>query len=233
MSSEMLGMKGKILDRKGKKLIIALTAAALVLAGSATVYAWFTDKRKLVTITEIDAPSVLVIGAGAKESSLNINIGSIDVEDAEGKKNFVFSVYSDESVENYRLQLAHTTNIDFTYTIYSAVEYMADPGNDRVLYSDGSGTAHYYVKDSSAISGKYLNLNGSIADKSLHEISYDKYANVQKNAEPLYWQTDNEIQPANNNGQGFLDYYILEVSWNDDVVNNKETDMVYLTAGIV
>lgn len=70
------------------------------------------------------------------------------------------------------------------------------------------------------------------ADDSLHKESYDSYKNVQENAEPLYWQSD-EIQPENNSGQGFVDYYILEISWNDDVRNDKETDMVYLTAGIV
>lgn len=217
-------MKGK-----GKRLLIAFAMTALIFAGSATAYAWFTYQRRLTTITKISAPTALVIGAGAKESSQNIDIGEINVEDEAGKKDFVFSIYSDESVGKYKLQLAHTTNINFTYTIFPALEQQ---GSGDAEYVDEDGTAHYYSINGSAVSGNYLNLDGEIADNSLHKESYDSYKNVQENAEPLYWQS-NEIQPENNSGQGFVDYYILEISWNDDVRNDKETDMVYLTAGIV
>lgn len=215
-----------------KRLLIMLLATALVFAGLVTVYAWFTNQRKLATVTRVNAPSALVIGAGAKESSMNIDIGSINVEDESGKKDFVFSVYSDNSVENYKLQLAHTTNIGFVYTIYKADESTSSQGIDSVEYIDESGNAHYYTKNGDALSGSYLNPNGKIADRSLHGKSYGGYNEVQKNAEPLYWQTTNEIQPTKNNLSGFLDYYILEIRWNEDVSNNKETDMVYLTAGI-
>lgn len=215
-----------------KRLLVALLAAVLIFTGLVMVYAWFTNQRKLATVTKVNAPSALVIGAGAKESSLNIDIGSINVEDEARKKDFVFSVYSDNSVEKYKLQLAHTTNIDFVYTIYKADESMSYQGSDSVEYIDEADNAHYYTKNGAALSGHYLNLNGRIADKSLHSKSYDEYDKVQKNAEPLYWQTENEIQPTNNSVSGFLDYYILEISWDEDVSNNKETDMVYLTVGI-
>lgn len=219
-------MKGK-----GKRMLIAFAMTALIFAGSATAYAWFTYQLRLTTITKINAPTALIIGAGQKESSQNIDIGEINVEDEAGKKDFVFSVYSDESVSNYKLQIAHTTNIDFTYTVFPAQEQQ---GSGDVEYVDEDGIAHYYSKSGSAASGKYLNLGSDEkkADDSLHKESYDSYKNVQENAEPLYWQS-NEIQPENNSGQGFVDYYILEISWNDDVRNDKETDMVYLTAGIV
>lgn len=67
----------------------------------------------------------------------------------------MFSVYSDESVSNYKLQIAHTTNIDFTYTVFPAQEQQ---GSGDVEYVDEYGTAHYYSKSGSAASGKYLNL---------------------------------------------------------------------------
>ena len=225
-------MKGKKMKLNVKRTLVTLLVSALICAGSATAYAWFTNQRKLATITKVNAPITLVIGAGAKESSLNINMGGINVEDESGKKDFVFSVFSDESVEKYKLQLAHTTNIDFEYTIFKAEEHMSDPGNDRVEYTDESGNIRYYTKSGTALSGVFLNQNGKIADKSLHDKSYDDYKKVQENAEPLYWQTADVIQPTNNNLSGFVDYYILEISWNDAVVNNKETDMVYITAGI-
>ncbi|MGN1090197.1 MAG: hypothetical protein ACI4Q6_07325 [Huintestinicola sp.] len=214
---------------KFKRLLIWLSAAILIIAGSSTAYAWFTNQRKLATITKVNAPAALIIGAGAKESSLNINIGGIDVEDESKKKNFVFCVYSDETVEDYKLQLAHTTNINFVYSIYKADEVSVSGDAE---YEDESGTIHYYAKNGGALAGGYLNQAEKIADMSLHDRSYDSYDNVQKNAEPLYWQTENVITPAQNNPPGFLDYYILEISWGEDVINNKETDMIYITAGM-
>ena len=77
--------------------------------------------------------------------------------------------------------------------------------------------------------------NTGIANGTYHEKTYGAYGSqfVQKNAEPLYWQSSPAITPAAA-GNMFTDYYILEVSWDSDkVTNNKETDMVYLTAGMV
>ena len=69
-------MKGK-----GKRLLIAFAMTVLIFAGSATAYAWFTYQRRLTTITKINAPTALIIGAGQKESSQNIDIGEINVEE--------------------------------------------------------------------------------------------------------------------------------------------------------
>ena len=225
-------MKSNVMKCGIRRLLVTALAMVTVIAAAASAYAWFTNQRRLATITKVNYPSALVIGAGAKESSINIDMGSIDVEDESGKKDLVFCVYSEESVENYKLQLAHTSNIDFVYTIYSADAHTSDPGGDRVEYIDESGNSHFYTKKASPLQGSYLNLSGKIADNSLHEMSYGKYDKVQKNAEPLYWQTDSVIQPTNNDLSGFVDYYILEIRWNENVINNKETDMVYLTAGM-
>lgn len=218
-----------------KKLLpIAAVSLIVIMITSVTAYSWFTSQRRLDTITRINSPTALVIGAGAKEDSANIDMGGINVTDEARKKDFVFCVYSDESVESYKLQLAHTTNIDFSYTIYKASE-ISNNTDGVVVYTDESDVSHYYIKDGAALAGGYLNLNtdGKTANDSLHDESYGSYRNVQKNAEPLYWQTSSVIQPTNNSGSGFLDYYILEVSWEENVSNNKETDIVYLTAGRV
>ena len=49
----------------------------------------------------------------------------------------------------------------------------------------------------------------------------------QKNAEALYWQSD--TLTVIDNKDPFCDYFIIRVKWNENVQNNKETDMVYLT----
>ena len=163
-------------------------------------------------------------------------MGGIDVTDPDiTKKDFVFCVYSEETVGSYKIQLAHTTNIDFTYTIYKASESeAAETGG--VVYVDKYNTKHYYKKDTELL-GAYLNQDGEtkIANDTLHDKSYGTYSSVQKNAEPLYWQSTESITPTTATGEkGFVDYYILEVSWeNGEVPNDKETDMVYITAGMV
>lgn len=214
-----------------KPVIIGAVSITAVIALSVTAYAWFTNQRRLDTITKINAPNSLSIGAGAKEDSVYIDMGGIDV-DTGTYKDFVFCVFSDETAGAYKIQLAHTTNIGFTYTIYKS----ADDGNSEnyaVLYTDQLGNPYYYTKKDRLI-GDYINkeLGTSIANTAYHEKSYGDYSEVQKNAEPLYWQNKDPIEPTPSGEGGFVDYYILEVSWDNTVENDKETDMVYITAGL-
>lgn len=223
-----------------KPWIIAAVSLVVLLTATAAVYAWFTNQRKIDTITKVNAPTSLKIGAGAKEDSANIDMGGIDVtSETVKKKDFVFCVYSDSTVGNYKIQLAHTTNIGFKYTIYKAAESSTKPSEgDFVLYEDHTTekNSHYYTKGAE-ISGAYLNQKEAdkIANDTLHDKSYGTYSSVQKNAEPLYWQSTESIHPTTATGEkGFVDYYILEVSWEGVTIpNDKETDMFYITAGIV
>lgn len=234
MTDGKMNRKNKIWVYR-KPLIIGAAAFAAVAALSVTVYAWFTNQRRLDTITKINAPTALSIGAGAKEDSAYIDMGGIDVEaEGEKKKDFVFCVFSDTTAGDYKIQLAHTTNIGFKYAIYKASEGSGTVVDYDVIYTDQSGGEHFYKKGSRlGDDSNYLNISGidpSIADNTLHQKTYGDYDYVQMNAEPLYWQSDN-ITPSQV-GSGFVDYYILEVSWTADVKNDKETDMVYITAGM-
>ena len=137
----------------------------------------------------------------------------------------VFCVYSQGANEKYYLQLAHTTNIGFHYKIYKAsvqqdgaISYL---GNQ---YSQGE-----------ALAGKYLNVNsaGKYATNQYHKTTYGDYDTVQQSAEPLYWRSyEQETLPEDANANAlYVNYYILHISWDDTVQNNKETDMIYLMAG--
>lgn len=156
-------------------------------------------------------------------------MADIDVENG-SYKDFVFGI-GGADVQQYQIQLAHTTNIPFEYEIYRAKSVSeTEKSAEAVVYvSDSDGTFYYDKSGDSPISGKYLNRDGSeiLANSTLHEKSYDSYGNVQKNSEALYWQSDGlSVNDAEN---PFCDYFIIRVKWNDKVQNNKETDMVYLT----
>ncbi|WP_443724790.1 hypothetical protein [Ruminococcus bicirculans (ex Wegman et al. 2014)] len=228
MAESIFGKFRKMEKKKKRQLVIAVSLAG-VLLGALPVYAWFTHKRSIALTTKINAPTQLYITAGNKESVANLEMADIDVENG-SYKDFVFGIGGTD-VQQYQIQLAHTTNIPFEYEIYRAKDVPeADKNNDTVVYvSDEENKTFYYNIDGDKISGNYLNQNGSeiLANSTLHEKSYDSYGNVQKNSEALYWQSvDLSVNDAE---EPFCDYFIIRVKWNDKVQNNKETDMVYLT----
>lgn len=228
MAESIFGKFRKLEKKKKRQLVIAVSLSVVLLV-ALPVYAWFTHKRSIALTTKINAPTQLYITAGNKESVANLEMADIDVENG-SYKDFVFGIGGTD-VQNYQIQLAHTTNIPFEYEIYRAKSVQeADKDDDTVVYvSNEVNKTFYYNIDGDKISGNYLNQNGSeiLANSTLHEKSYDTYSNVQKNAEALYWQsTDLSVTDTED---PFCDYFIIRVKWNDKVQNNKETDMVYLT----
>ena len=215
--------KGSTLSVRKRRAVISVIIAVLLLL-TLPVLAWFYRQRSMETMTQINLPYALRIGAGNTQPIQQLELSNIDVS----KKKYedvVFCVYSQGANEKYYLQLAHTTNIGFHYTIYKAsvrqdgkISYL---GNQ---YSQGK-----------ALAGKYLNVDfdSKYATNLYHETTYGNYDQVQQSAEPLYWRSDKrETLPeeANDNAL-YVNYYILHISWDDTVQNNKETDMIYLMAG--
>lgn len=86
------------------------------------------------------------------------------------------------------------------------------------------------------LAGKYLNVDtdGKYATNQYHQTTYGGYDSVQKSAEPLYWRSDEqETLPGKENANAlYVNYYILHISWEKRFRIIKETDMVYLMAGV-
>ena len=210
------------LSRRKKKAVLAIAAAALALL-VLPVMAWLYMQRSMETITKINMPA-LFIGAGDARPIQELELSNIDVSAEQKYKDIVFCVYSTKPGLDYDIQLAHTTNIGFTYTIYKA---SLSSSNGDVSYLNGQ-----YKKGNELI-GKYLNKdNNGYADSTYHKTTYNAYSKVQAAAEPLYWRTTNkERLPGSVYNGNYINYYILHISWDKDVQDNKETDMVYLMAG--
>ena len=215
--------KDSTLSVRKRRAVISVIIAVLVLL-TIPVLAWFYRQRSMETMTQINLPYALRIGAGNTQPIQQLELSNIDVSKKKSE-DVVFCVYSQGANEKYYLQLAHTTNIGFHYTIYKAsvqqdgaISYL---GNQ---YSRGEELA-----------GKYLNVDSDskYATDQYHETTYGSYDKVQKSAEPLYWRSDKKEtlpEEANDNAL-YVNYYILHISWDDTVQNNKETDMIYLMAG--
>lgn len=66
---------------------------------------------------------------------------------------------------------------------------------------------------------------------TFHAHNYSSYGNVNEYAEPLYWQVKWLPVTGQVGDAGFVDYYVLKIKWADkNLTNNKETDMLYITA---
>lgn len=246
-------------NRKIKKIyitsIIALILALTALIG--VTLSWFFNKRELDSLTWIKTPICLNIRSGNDHDIAYLDLGSIDADMTDRTIERVFCVYG-EPLDIYSLQLACTTNIAFYYDVYRA-KYDPTNGNVVFTYTDKDKefTEKFsYEKDSEGnvlnpvISAKPLGKMTAeeIAAHQNHALSYgdEKGQNpvgkkkVQSNAEPLYWLASenglNVMKPQNvqtNSETGtsyFCDYYVIKIHWDEGtVINDKETDMVYLT----
>lgn len=188
--------------KKNARQVILLTLALsviIILAVTARTLAWIRYDRQLVTYTKIQYDSMNLEVADV--SGFPVELGEIDIRNR-GSKSIPFVVQSKPRAK-YLLQIGHTTNLPLTYKISHL--YVAENGE---------------ITPGTAVDGDYLKQNLETNEET---------DDVQKNANPLYWQS--EALTCSNAG---LDYYVLEVSWPGRISPelNKETEMIYLTAGL-
>ena len=218
-----------------RQIRLALIAAVVALVALVAIptYAWLSNQKTLKTVTEVNVPNELRIGAGHLQAVTELDLSNINVSGSAQSFDLVFCVHSNEtSFRPYILQLAHTTNIGFTYTIYPATKDNSGPHTFTYL-----GNNYSFDPNGASLSGSYLNQDeqdSTIADPTdpCHDKTYAAlsgtgvYGEVHQNAEPLYWKSGT-VTPQSSNQ---IDYYVLHISWDSTVQNDKETDLVYLMA---
>ena len=205
-------------------LVIALVLA-MVLAVVVGSLAWLRHIRSMQTVTLIRVSDRYLLGSDGTDNTA-VNLGSIDVS-SPGSRTYVFGV---KSGSDYRLQLAYTTNIPFTYTIHRAIRSTVPKDTYTVEHREGGNDTFYYEKE--ALVGGFRNKTNTdrIANKTMHETSFDGSTTAvpaQIYAEPVYWQANVTM----DNTIDYIDYFVLKVSWNQSLPNDKETDLIYLTVG--
>ena len=231
--------------------LILPVAAVFVLAFMAfSVYSWFYGGHKIAAVSEVADPAAIFINAGNREDIRYLDLGGIDVEGEDDHRDFVFCVRG-SYVSGYKIQLAFTTNNQFEYELYPAslTTSSGSVPNDPlalVVYEthEGPDAMHYYYASSGAspLAGSFLNQDSG-ADELLAKTNDTYYAktytpsgagstydNRHKYAVPLYWQGSGIIHPDLDANYDFCDYFILRVKWSGDQKNNKETDIVYISA---
>lgn len=250
-------MKSKNIKTEKSKIVIGIVFSLALICMIALLmvpsYAWLTGNRSVAVVGRIDTPMSLQISAANKEKLEYLDFSSIDLTKGKeypgGKhyQDFVFTVYG-EAVHVFKLQLAYTTNNQFEYELYNAVEANSHtPGAASYTSVSDAGIKYYYVTSSAVTmiplnkadnamlgvtDGAIDNTTGSGLYTSTYHNSYeDGYVN--KYAVPVYMQT--EVITADRVQDKFLNNFILRVIWNwsPDITNDKETDIIYIAATVI
>lgn len=237
MSEESKTQNNKKISGR-KKLygsIAAILVVVVLIAGFS--YAWFYNKTDMATLMKISPPSnISILGPGGKEmTSLDLNYTAAD-KDANNKVTVrrVICVQSEQSVEHYKLEIVHTTNLKgLTFNLYPVSK-----SKTGILVNDDG---EYYFDAAKPVAGSYINLESTssgykYADDTKHNQNYSDYTNVQTHAEPVYWLVKDDLSPDKDTDIQIEDksyhrtYYVCEVTWTE---TTKETDIFYILAKTV
>ena len=179
---------------KGIKILIAVLLTISV-ATAIPVYAWFSRQRKAAEMFKVANPNALYINAAQREDQVQFELGGININayvtnergeyvDAEGelieegqdpikitKKQYVFSV-SGSNVNSYILQMAHTTNNQFTYKLYEATRKSTEPEDNATEFV------------------KYTPNSEARSENPLTVIGDDLVDSMSDNTARYYWKGD-------------------------------------------
>ncbi len=254
-------MKNKITKvMHGKLPWIAALLLVIISITCYQTYAWFAHQKKIAELQKVKEPNQLFISAAYAEDVIYFTIPKIDVSDTTKPKKEIYPfAVAGEYVNHFTLQLAHTTNVPFTYKIYEANVYDNDD-DGRVEYKVGEQWTEFatltfdqrkkngvslqgttlYLGRGTLVNGTYLNetsAGSKLASSKYHEETFGEYSKtyVQDNAEPLYWQKSGITSVPDSSSWGakpFFKTFVLEIDWTNvtDEYNKKETDVIYISA---
>ena len=131
--------KFSILSKKKKIAFICAFLMTVALFVTVPVYGWFHMQKKAAEMYKVEFPNSLYLNAAHRVDRMYFNMNAISqykvdpvtdslAHDADGKlipvtnQKYVFSV-SGSNTTSYKLQIAHTNNNQFTYTLYEATQY--------------------------------------------------------------------------------------------------------------
>jgi len=126
---------------------------------------------------------------------------------------------------------------------YEIAEYKSELDGNTYYYPYQTSNSTDKTQGNVTVQGGFLNAKtennhtiGNGEEKidgstTFHTHNYSRYDNVNEYAEPLYWQVKGLPVTGQVGDAGFVDYYVLKIKWeNKNLTNNKETDMLYITA---
>ncbi len=127
---------------------------------------------------------------------------------------------------------------------YEIAEYKSELDGNTYFYPyQTSDSSDDKTQGNVTVKGGFLNAknNGShtigngnekiSGNTTFHQHNYESYDKVNQYTEPLYWQVKGLPVTGKVGDTDFVDYYVLKIKWaGKNLNNNKETDMLYITA---
>lgn len=227
--------------RQKTEFIIASVLTAAVMIALPT-YAWFSSSKNLETITKIKEPGDILFRSGRAISLteadpiVHFEMQDIDIEAIHNgtPKRYVFSVMPGGYKVNYDLQLAHTTNIPFTYKLYKATEtdvtgltdaqinaqvtagmltvyHPRDDADNKTYYQKGNEVVLTPLNLDNGTYGRYLAKDGD----GYYDNTYSENDEPELYAIPVYLQTVGDHYIKHSGDSNDYDYYILELGWDN------------------
>ncbi len=221
-----------IITNKKLQLTVAIALTLLVVVGYPT-YSWFKYQRQIERFEKISTPNSLYITAARREDSKYIEVGGVDVmaywKDSSGNslgrvtyQDYVFSVAGDYTT-SYTLQLAHTTNNNYTYTIYEADVTNVDPSlSGRIIgrdYVEYKITNDFDPEILSEISAKPAYSGLSVGDKLYYypKVEDDGVTKISLNAtNPTEGNANNVVPTEYTIGGETVKYNGHYLNWSTD-----------------
>ncbi|MGM9959015.1 MAG: hypothetical protein ACI32B_07200 [Erysipelotrichaceae bacterium] len=241
----------KEMKQKKIKIVLSIMICVAILGLTGKTLAWFRYLQQLNTVALVQIPSKITISGANRSEMTRISLELTPDDDITGDGQVTIRrVFCIESTDNFWLEVIRTTNIKgMNIKIYPVKATNSDLQSGTVKGTDGVNT-YYYTPEENFLEGSYLNKveNQYLAiqkdnDRTLHDENYVEGDTVQKNAEPLYWRTENNdsadkkevfnlenystVETATDGMDMYYRYYVLEISWN---TTDQETDLVYLLA---
>lgn len=221
------------------RLIAAMLVTCMTIAYIPTTLAWFSNQRQIVKLQRVESPNVLYLTAAHRQDSQYLEVTGIDTD--EGKVDSYGNPIMDtsvtppvqqkidhmdyalcvtgDSISQFMIQIAYTTNNPFTYELYAA---------DEKTLSEMSFPAAGSEPDYVAVEVKGNSVVGDIIENELKDAEYhtDVTAPVSENVEPtiLYYKINST---ASNTTGGKYAIGYLNSSDNGKTANNAYLDESY------
>lgn len=183
------------LSKAKKAQAIIASVLSLFLLIAIPTFAWFALNSRVETLTKIKAPSTLDIKSGHAYSIEYLDLSDVDVTELDGggttgHKDYIFAVKAGSNISAYDIQIAHTTNIPFTYTLYRASE-LGDSEESDTVPAGNVATFEYQPEESSTKIIYYYGYASAAAAKEDENKSVNDASAAELTLTPLNPDTDN------------------------------------------
>lgn len=123
-------------------------------------------------------------------------------------------------------------NDNFSYTLLESEPPSWD--DNYTWYYRYSGGNYVLIDDATApefVTNTFYKIKYLANDDDIYyTLTYGNYDYVNEYAIPLYWKNNGNIHVNLDSHNDFCDYYILRVIWGPSRANDKETDILYISA---